>query len=175
MATGTGNRGFAPLGKKPAGITRLIFRARIHLYRLHLGWLFVHRFLLLLHQGRKTGRVRRTVLEVLRYDPAGEESVVASAGGEKADWYRNIRSVEALEVHTAGKSYVPEQRFLNGDQAYSEILNYERRHPWALRLIARSLGSRFDGTERTRRSFAESVRMVAFRPGAEGSGEWGRG
>lgn len=112
---------------------------------------------------------------MLRYDPAGEEGVVASAGGEKADWYRNIRSGEALEVHTAGKSYVPEQRFLDKDEAYSEILDYECRHPWGLRLIARSLGSRLDGTERTRRSFAESVRMVAFRPRAEGSGEWGRG
>ena len=84
----------------------------IYLYRLNLGWLLGHRFLLLVHMGHKSGLLRETVLEVLLHDPAARESVVLSAWGEKADWYRNVGTTPALEIRTGGQRYVPEQRVL---------------------------------------------------------------
>src|SRR5215212_2285634 len=44
------------LKSKPAGALRLAFRLPIYLYRLDLGWLLGHRFLLLVHRGRESGR-----------------------------------------------------------------------------------------------------------------------
>ena len=38
--------------------------------------------------------------EVIRYDPESQESIVVSAWGEKADWYRNIQASPALEIRT---------------------------------------------------------------------------
>jgi hypothetical protein len=73
------------LRSKPAGVLRLAFRLPIYLYRLDLGWLLGHRFLLLVHRGRKTSLLHQTVLEVVLYDPTIRESVVASAWGEEAD------------------------------------------------------------------------------------------
>ncbi len=58
------------LKSKPSGFLRLAFRLPIYLYRLNLGWLLGHRGLLLIHRGRKSGLLRETVLEVVRYDPA---------------------------------------------------------------------------------------------------------
>jgi hypothetical protein len=43
------------------------FFAPVSLYRLHLGWLLGHRFLLLTHTGRRSGLRRQTVLEVMEY------------------------------------------------------------------------------------------------------------
>jgi hypothetical protein len=63
------------LKSRPAGALRLAFRLPIYLYRLDLGWLLGHRFLLLVHQGRRSGLLRETVLEVLLYEPATKESV----------------------------------------------------------------------------------------------------
>ena len=100
------------LASIPAGASRLAFRLPIYLYRLDLGRLLGHRFLLLVHRGRESGLLRETVLEVLLHDPATKESVVLSAWGEKADWYRNLEAAPALEVRTGGRRYVPEQRFL---------------------------------------------------------------
>jgi deazaflavin-dependent oxidoreductase (nitroreductase family) len=77
---------------------RLAFRLPIYLYRLDLGWLLGHRFLLLVHRGRKTGLPHQTVLEVVLYDPSSRESVVVSAWGEDADWYRNIQKCPAIEI-----------------------------------------------------------------------------
>jgi deazaflavin-dependent oxidoreductase (nitroreductase family) len=101
---------------KPSGLLRLTFQLPVYLYRLKLGWLFGHRFLLLVHRGRKSGLLRETVLEVIRYDPTTTESIVLSGWGEKADWYRNIKASPALEVKTGGVRYAPEQRFLASDE-----------------------------------------------------------
>ncbi len=37
-------------------------------YRLHLGWLLGHRFLLITHRGRRSGRLRQTGVMILHYD-----------------------------------------------------------------------------------------------------------
>lgn len=150
------------LRSKPTGALRLAFRLPMYLYDLGLGWLLGHRFLLLTHRGRKTGRMRRTVLEVIRYDPSIRESIVASGWGERADWYRNLRANPALEVQTGRERYVPTQRFLSQEEVRNELAGYERSHPWAARILAPLLGFRsYDEA-------TSSLRMVALRP-QEGS------
>ena len=162
----SGSPGPTLLGLKsiPSGALRLAFRLPIYLYRLNLGWLLGHRFLQLVHRGRRSGLLRETVLEVLHYDPATGESVVLSAWGEKADWYRNVGATPALEVRTGGERYVPEQRFLAPEENHIIICDYGRRHPLAFRVFARVFGYPLDGTETARREFACSLRLVAFRP-----------
>ena len=152
------------LGSKPTGASRLAFRLPIYLYRLDLGWVLSHRFLLLVHRGRKSGLLRETVLEVLHYDPAARESVVLSAWGEKAHWYHNIETAPALEVRTGGERFVPEQRSLAPEENHAVISDYGRRHPLAFRVFARVFGYPLGGTEAARREVARSLRLVAFRP-----------
>jgi deazaflavin-dependent oxidoreductase (nitroreductase family) len=123
---------FRWLESKPAGALRLAFRLPIYLYHLNLGWILGHRFLLFVHLGRKSGLLRETVLEVILYDPATRESVVLSAWGEKADWYRNIEAVPALEVRTGGQRYVPEQRFLAPEVNHAVISYYGQPPPVSL-------------------------------------------
>jgi hypothetical protein len=67
---------FRWLESKPAGALRLAFRLPIYLYRLDLGWLLGHRFLLFAHLGRKSGLLRETVLEVILYDPATRDGTL---------------------------------------------------------------------------------------------------
>ena len=105
-----------------------------------------------------------TVLEVIRYDPATKESVVLSGWGEKADWYRNIKVIPAMEVRTGGERYVPEHRFLAPEENHTELTDYRLRHPLALRILARVFGYPLGGTEAMRREFASSLRLVAFCP-----------
>ena len=152
------------LRSKPTGASRLAFRLPIYLYRLNLGWLFGHRFLLLVHQGRLSGLLRETVLEVLLHDPATRESVVLSAWGEKADWYRNVGATPAIEVQIGGQRYVPEQRFLAPEENHGVICDYRRRHALAFRVFAILFGYPLDGTEAARREVARSLRLVAFCP-----------
>src|SRR5215217_6978667 len=153
-ASGSGGPNLRWLRSRPSGTLRLAFRLPIYLYHLNLGWLFGHRGLLLIHQGRKSGLLRETVLEVARYNPATKESVVLSGWGEKADWYRNIQATPALEVWTGGERYVPEQRFLAPEENHAVIADYERHHPLAFRIFARAFGYPLDWTQAMRREFA---------------------
>ena len=119
---------------------------------------------MLTHRGRKTRRIRHTVLEVIRHDQATAESIVVSAYGERADWYRNIQASPALEIQTGVDRYTPAQRFLTPNEVYAEWADYERRYPLAARNLPKLIGFQYDGSESGRRVFAASTPMVAFRP-----------
>ena len=105
--------------------------------------------------GRRSGLLREAVLEVILYDPDTSQSVVLSAWGKEADWYRNIGASPTLEVRTGGQRCVPEQRFLVPEENHALISHYGRRHPLAFRVFARAFGYPLDGTEGARRRFAE--------------------
>lgn len=152
---------------------RVAFRLPVYLYSFGLGRLLGYRFLLLVHRGRKSGLLKETMLEVVRYDPATCESVVLSGWGEKADWYRNIAASPALEIRTGGKRYVPEQRFLEPQENFATIMEYARLHPQTFRFLVRTFGFDYplDGPVESKRRFAESLRMVAFRPKDQTNGD----
>lgn len=150
---------------RPRGAVRLALRAPALLYRLRLGWLLGHRFLLLTHRGRTSGRIYRAVIEVVRYDRATRESVVLAGFGAGSDWFRNLHAHPALQVCTGASCSVPEQRFLSVDEGYAVLSDYERRNGWLVRyFLGRMYG--YDGSDASRRKLAELLPMVAFRPSA---------
>jgi deazaflavin-dependent oxidoreductase (nitroreductase family) len=125
----------AGLRPGPTGVLRHVLHLPVYLYRLGLGRLLGHRFLPLTHRGRKSGRAYETVLEVVHYEPSTRETIAVSGRGEKSDWFRNITAHPAPEVRTGSERYAPEQRFLTPEEVYAEIADYERRHPWAVRVV----------------------------------------
>jgi deazaflavin-dependent oxidoreductase (nitroreductase family) len=155
------------LWARPRGALRLAFKLPIALYRLRLGWVVGQRFLQVMHQGRRSGRVYRTVLEVVRYDRASRESVVV-AGFAHADWLRNIQATPAVEVRTGTDRYAPTQRFLEVDERFAVLTRFQREHPWEAPIMLRLFGLRPATDRREReeqwRALAAELPMVAFRP-----------
>lgn len=163
--SGDADRGVLWRGGRPNAALRFGLRLPAYLYRCGLGWILGHRFLLLVHVGRRSGRVYYTVLEVILYDPESRESVVLSARGERADWYRNIEVRPALEVRTDRECYEPEHRVLCDGEAYAVLTEYAVRHPLAARVLAAVFGSpEAIRSAAARRDLARSVKLVAFRP-----------
>jgi deazaflavin-dependent oxidoreductase (nitroreductase family) len=152
------------LPSRPNRTLALGLRLPSYLYRFRLGRLLGHRFLLLTHRGRKSGLTRRTPLEVLHFDPRSRESVVLSAWGQKADWYRNIEASPPLEVETGGERYPPMPRFLTAEEAYAVITAYAIRHSLVARVLERAFGYPVTRSAASRRTFADSAVLVAFRP-----------
>ena len=120
------------------------------------------------HRGRRTGKIRRTVVEVLRHDPATGEFIVVSGYGKTSDWYRNLRATPALEVNVGGRWFTPKQRFLTAEEVYKELESYAGRHSrLAHRLysvFARMIGLEYVGSEADRSTLATELPMVALRP-----------
>ncbi len=140
-----------------------IFRSPILLYRLGLGWLFGHRFMLLTHCGRRTGKIRRTILAVLRFDGSTQEIMAISAWSE-SEWYKNIRAAPALEVEMASVRYVPEYRTLSPEEIADLFEEYRRRYPLFTRIICQIPGWKWNSTHDEFLELARTLRGIAFRP-----------
>lgn len=147
---------------------RRLFRAPVYLYRWKCGWLFGHRFLLLIHTGRRTHLKRYTVLEVMQWRRQAAELVVMSGFGRDADWLRNIEAAPGPEIVVGSKRFIAAHRFLDTEEAMQVIAGYEQRNrflaPIVRLVLSRLLGWQYDGSERSRRRAVAQLPLIAFRP-----------
>ena len=150
--------------RRPGRLALAIMRMPRPLYRRGWGWMLDHTFLLIAHQGRKTGKRRETVAMALTYDPDTCEAVVCSAWGPNTEWIRNLRAHPALQIQIGRESYVPEQRFLSEDESVAVVVEFRRRHPWRSRLLAATLGWGDLSSDTAVREFVRSRPFVSFRP-----------
>ncbi|SEF20605.1 deazaflavin-dependent oxidoreductase, nitroreductase family [Amycolatopsis pretoriensis] len=148
------------------GVVRVVFRAPIRLYDKGFGWLLGHRFLCLTHLGRKSGRMYRTVLEVVGVK--GDEYVVVAGLGAGADWFRNIQARPPVEVVVGRRRFPAEHRVLGEDEAVAVIAGYEHRNrfvgPVVRFALGKLLGWRYDGSDFARRRMARQLPLVGLRP-----------
>lgn len=146
----------------PRGWKALPWRMPVWLYRLGLGACLGRRFLLLEHLGRKTGRRRQNVLEVLHYDPEGRVFYVASGFGRRAHWFRNIQAHPQVTVQVGRTRYRALARVLDVAQGARMLMEYAHAHPVAFRVLARLLGIPVPRTLEDFRRLAEAIPVVAF-------------
>lgn len=140
-----------------------VFKLPVFLYRLRLGWLMGKRFMQLTHTGRRSGKVRRTILAVLRFDEKTRE-IYAISAWKGSDWYYNIQSSPALQVEIGSIRYVPAQRTLSPEEITATFVDYRKRHPVFSRLICRIPGWKWDSSYEEFLALARTLRGVAFRP-----------
>jgi len=154
------------MAARPNRTTRWLFRLPAYLYHWHCGWLLGHRFMLLMHTGRRTGRRHETVLEVMEYRAAAHEAVVMSAFG-RADWLRNIEARPG-EVAIGRERFVTTHRILPPEEAVGVVGCYERRNRLMAPVVRLGLswlaGWRYRSTDADRRRLAAQFPFVAFRP-----------
>ncbi|MGD8458407.1 MAG: nitroreductase family deazaflavin-dependent oxidoreductase [Anaerolineales bacterium] len=131
----------------PKGLLRLGFRLPVWFYRLGLGFLMGKRFIYFEHTGRKSGLLRRTVVEIVRYDKEGEYYVIVSGYGEKADWYKNLMKTPEIKAQVGGRHFDGAAARLPENEALGEFQDYARRYPNALKYLGRLMGLQIEGTE----------------------------
>jgi deazaflavin-dependent oxidoreductase (nitroreductase family) len=152
----------------PKGVVGWLLSLPVYLYRAHLGFLFDHRFLLLVHEGRKSRLRRETPLEVVRYDRATQEAIVAAGWGRKTQWLHNVEAGLAREVQIGRDRYRPTYRVLEIDEAMEVLRHYERHSGIPKQVVrgvlSRLLGWTYDGSTVARRRAAEQLPLIGFRP-----------
>lgn len=149
-------------------VVRRLLRAPGRLYDWDMGWLLGRRFLRLTHVGRRSGRVYRTVVEVVGENPATGEVFALSGFGRSADWFRNLQAGPALEVKVGRDHFRPAHRVLDEDEAAAVLAAYEQRNravaPVVRRVLSWLVGWRYDGSDPARRRLMQELPVVAFRP-----------
>ncbi len=156
--------------KPPGPLLKRVLRAPVRLYDLNAGWLLGHRFLLLTHRGRRTGRRYRCPLEVLVWRPDVREAIVMAGFGPKSQWYRNVLAGGATEVQIARQRFAPVARQLEAEEATTVIAAYEQRNrlvrPIVRAVLSRQAGFPYDGSDAARRRLVEALPLVGL--GARG-------
>jgi deazaflavin-dependent oxidoreductase (nitroreductase family) len=151
---------------RPGRLAKRVLAVPALLYKIGAGRLLGHRFLLLTHSGRKSGRLYRAFLEVVRWDPAKEEAVVMSGLGNRAAWYLNALAGGAQEVQIGDRRFQPVVRPLEPQEAERVFAEYERHSrlvALALRpLLSRLAGFRYDGSRAARMRLVETLPMMAL-------------
>lgn len=140
-----------------------IFKLPVFLYRLRLGWLLGRIFMQITHVGRHSGKVRRTVLAVLRFDVKTNEIFAVSAW-KGSDWYYNIQAKPALQVESGFVRYIPIQRTLSPEEITTTFIEYRTQHPIFSRMICRIPGWKWDSSYEEFLELAHTLHGVAFKP-----------
>ncbi len=148
---------------KPSRFMIPIFKLPLALYRVGLGWVFGHRFMLLTHIGRRSGKVYRTILAVLEFDPETHE-IKAMSAWSASDWYLNLQAHPAVQVETGFIHYAPVQRILAPEEIATLFVNYRRKHPIFSRIVCRIPGWRINSSYEEFVELARTLRGISFRP-----------
>ena len=154
--------------RPPGPVLRTFLRAPTLLYRAHLGWLLGSRFLCLVHRGRRSGKLRRTVVEVVHFDHRSEEAAVVAGWGPHTQWYLNLESAPAEEVRVGRRRWrAPRQRFLDEAERVALLSRLRARPPAGGEGAWVAPSGSPASTPRGSPTLAARVRAVAFRPSDE--------
>ena len=150
--------------KSPTGLSRLLWRAPIWLYRFNLGWMLTGRMMLINHIGRKSGQPRQNVVEVARYDPATNTRYVCSGFGKKAQWYQNLLATPDVTIQVGARKLAVHAEPLSSEAGGDEMVDYAQRNPTAARNLSKFMGFDLDGSEAGYRRAGQQLPFVALRP-----------
>jgi deazaflavin-dependent oxidoreductase (nitroreductase family) len=95
--------------------------------------------IVLVHRGRRSGRVFKTPVEILVDDPEGSELLVSPMWGRDSDWYRNVVAGGLVEVHVRGENWRVDWRELDEVERRATMDAYREAHPTYSRIILRML------------------------------------
>ena len=89
------------LEKRPNSLLKFFFKTPLFMHKLGLGgWdpLIEAQWMFLTTIGRKTGKRRETLVDVMDYDSATDTYFIEAAYGTRADWYKNIQAHPVFEA-----------------------------------------------------------------------------
>jgi len=160
--TASGKRPLWGLRDRPGRLALAVFRLPVRVFQPHPERM-PSDFLSFVHTGRKTGQPHQAVAMVLDDDPNSGEVVICAAWGPDTDWVRNLRARPAASVQHRRESFTPEQRFLDGPEAFDVTVRFRRAHPVRLRLFSGLLGWGDLRDDDAVRGFVHTHPFVAFR------------
>ena len=118
------------LRRQPGRLVLVFMRTPRPLY--HRGWgrLLGHTFLLITHQGRKSGKRRETVAMALTLRPETLERPWSSRpGGRTPNGCETCARIRRCEIQIGRETYVPTQHFLSEDEAVAVTVEFRHAIP----------------------------------------------
>jgi deazaflavin-dependent oxidoreductase (nitroreductase family) len=93
----------------------------------------------LVHRGRRTGRIYKTPVEAIAEHAERGETVISPMWGESSDWYKNVLAGGLVEVRRKGEGQRMDWRRLSEEERREAISAYRDDYPVYSRMILRML------------------------------------
>jgi deazaflavin-dependent oxidoreductase (nitroreductase family) len=152
--------------KPPRGLLKIFFKIPVVVARMGFaGWEYLLglEWMLLITTGRKSGKKRYTMVDVLLYDPEKDTYVIEVGFGKSSDWYRNIRAHPVFEAQVRRRRFKAAAEELPPDQTGDAMVNFVRRRPAYAKSVMKAVGITYT-TEDELRALSPQWILLAVHP-----------
>ena len=152
--------------KKPGPLLKFFFKAPVWFHKMGFGgWekIMGAQWMLLTTTGRKSGRPRETMVDVMDYDQATDTYYIEAAYGARADWYRNMQSHPVFTAQVGRRKFHARAGELSSEGAAELLVQFYRRKPAYTRSVMAMVGIKFKDEDELR-LFAKDLSLLAIKP-----------
>ncbi|MBM3178847.1 MAG: nitroreductase family deazaflavin-dependent oxidoreductase [Chloroflexi bacterium] len=154
------------LDKRPSKFLKFFFKVPVWMYKIGFGGferLVGAQWMLLTTIGRKTGKPRETMVDVMDYDKATDSYYIEVAYGQRADWYRNIQANPIFEAKVGRRKFLARAKALSTEGSADMLVKFYREKPVYTRSVMAMVGMKFNGEEDLR-AMASKLLLLAVHP-----------
>lgn len=154
------------LQKRPGSLLKMFLRFPVFLHHLGLGgwerliglqWMFITTI------GRKTGKPRHAMVDVIDYYKETGIYYIEAAYGKRADWYRNIQADPVFHAQVGRRKFEARATPLSPEETEKAIVAFVRRRPVYARSVMAMVGLKFKDEDELR-SMARQWILLAVQP-----------
>ncbi len=144
----------------PRGLKAIPWRMPILFYKLGLGWMLGSRFLLLSHTGRKSGKIRQNVLEIIHHSPENHAYYVVSGFATRSHWYQNIKKDPRVTIQVGSNHMAADAQRVEPDEAEKIIFAYAQNNRQSIRWLVKILNYDIVHTPDGYQAFGREIPLI---------------
>ena len=155
--------------KKPDRLLKFFFKVPVWIHKMGFGgWerLIGAQWMLITTKGRKTGKPRDVMVDVMDYDQASDTYYVEAAYGTHADWYKNIQSNPIFGAQVGRRKFKARAGGLTNEGAGEKLIQFYRSKPAYTRSVMAMAGLKFKDEDELR-IIAKNIMLLAVKPEKE--------
>jgi len=155
--------------KRPNQMLKFFFKVPVWLHKMGFGgwerligaqWMFITTI------GRKSGKRRETMVDVMDYDKAADAYYIEAAYGARADWYKNIQANPTFEAQVGRRKFKARASALSTEGAGELLVQFFRSKPAYTRSVMAMAGMKFKD-ENDLRVIGKDLTLLAVKPEKE--------
>jgi deazaflavin-dependent oxidoreductase (nitroreductase family) len=152
--------------KRPNALLKFFFKFPLLLHKMGLGgWerLIGTEWMRITTTGRKTGKRRESLVDVMDYDKATDTYYIEAAYGARADWFKNIKANPVFEAQVGRRKFKAQAQELNAADTGEMLVRFFRRKPAYTRSVMAMVGMKFKD-ENELREMGRNLTLLSVKP-----------
>jgi len=150
----------------PKGLTKYFFKIPVYFARIGLfGWekIFGLDWMLLITTGRKSGKKRYSMVDILLYERDTDTYYIEVGFGKKSDWYQNIQANSVFEAQVYRRKFTAIAEELSAEKAGDMLVNFVQKRPVYSKSVMKVVGITFN-SESELRGMVSKMILLAIHP-----------